>query len=160
MKFRTKKIALGIGIFCLTLAALAIFTRFDVCLTKSLDGINYVLTLKRSFPFQNPIAHGDIVSIQDYTPQYVGKHIFAKRVLGLPGDQIVQKEGTLEVGSHTLPLLTQIKEGQPLTPLSITTIPEGYVFVSGDHLRSFDSRYKEFGLVPMEKIYGKAVLKW
>ncbi|MBP6951565.1 MAG: signal peptidase I [Alphaproteobacteria bacterium] len=160
MNFQIKKVALRIGIFCLILGGLATFTRFDICLTKSLDGVNYVLTLKRSFPFQPPIAHGDIVSIQGHTPHYVGKHIFAKRVLGLPGDRILRKKDSLRVSSKTLPLLSQTKEGQLLTPLSLNVVPQGYVFVVGDHPRSFDSRYEEFGLVPMEKIYGKAVLKW
>lgn len=154
------KYALAIGGFCLILGGLATFTRFDVCLTRSLDGVNYVLTLKREFPFQCPIVRGDIISIKGHTPQYVGKHIFAKRVLGLPGDRIVRKKNSIRVGSQTLPLLTETKEGQPLTPLVHNVVPEGTLFVVGDHPRSFDSRYEEFGLVKKENIWGKGVLTW
>ena len=60
----------------------------------------------------------------------------------------------------TLPLLEKTSDGKPLTPISATSVPEGYVFVAGDHPNSFDSRYEEFGLVPIEKIWGKAVLCW
>lgn len=157
---RWVKYTLGIGIFCLLLGSIATFTRFDVCLTKSLDGVNYLLILKRGFPFQTPIAQGDIVSIEGHTPHYVGAHIFAKRILGLPGDRIIRKKHSLKIGDQVLPLLTQTKEGQPLTPLSLKVVPQGYVFVVGDHPRSFDSRYEEFGLVKIENIYGKAVWKW
>lgn len=115
------KYPLVIGGLCLILGTLATFTRLDVCLTKSLDGINYVLTLKRGFPFQHPIVRGDIVSIQGHTPQDVGlvsgKHIFAKRVLGLPGDRIVRKKNSIRVDALSLPLLTETTQGQPLTPL-------------------------------------------
>lgn len=70
----------------------------------------------------------------------------------------------LNLATITLPLLHHTKEGRPLTPLVLNefgmTIPKGYVFVAGDHPQSFDSRYEEFGLVPVEKIWGKAVLTW
>jgi signal peptidase I len=154
------KYTLGIGTFCLVLSLLATFTRFDICLTKSLEGINYLLILKRRFPFQTPRARGDIVSIQGHTPAYVGTHMFAKRILGLPGDRIIRKKHSLKIGDHVLPLLRQTKEGHPLNALSLKVVPPGYVFVVGDHPRSFDSRYEEFGLVKMENIYGKAVWKW
>lgn len=158
------KYLFAIGSFCLILGGLATFTRLDVCLTKSLDGVNYVLTLKRGFPFQPPIAQGDIVSIIGHTPQYVGlvpgKHIFAKRVLGLPGDRILRRKNSLRVGSQTLHLLSETKEGQPLTPLTFNIVPEGTLFVVGDHPRSFDSRYEEFGLVKEENIWGKGLLIW
>lgn len=158
------KYPLAIGGFCLILGALATFTRFDVCLTKSLDEVNYILTLKRAFPFQRPIVRGDIVSIIGHTPQYgglvPGKHIFAKRVLGLPGDLIVRKKNSLRVGSQILPLLTETYEGQPLTPLDHNVVPEGSLFVAGSHPRSFDSRYEEFGLVKEKNIWGKGLLIW
>lgn len=62
--------------------------------------------------------------------------------------------------SKTLPLLKRTKYGDPLTPLRAERIPAGYVFVAGDHPRSFDSRYEEFGLVPLDKIWGRALFAW
>jgi signal peptidase I len=61
--------------------------------------------------------------------------------------------------SLKFPLLDRTTEGDPLTPLSAKVIPEGALFVLGDHPRSFDSRYEEFGLVKMENVWGKAVMK-
>lgn len=132
------------------------------------------------FTGSSVIKRGDIVSIQDYEPAYVGKKPFAKHVLGLPGDLILKDKNTVVIVPKicvsknpiskadmpitsepiALPLLGKTSEGKPLTPLSANFIPEGYVFVAGDNPNSFDSRYEEFGLVPHEKIWGKAVFTW
>ena len=155
------KAVIGIGIFSIILCGFATYTQLLENVSESLDDVRYLLMLKSS-----SIKRGDIVSIQGHTPHYVGDHIFTKRVIGLPGDYIIQDKTHLTLKAQngafaiTLPLLTQSKEGQPLTPLSLEVVPQGYFFVTGDHLRSFDSRYEEFGLVPMKKIYGKALLKW
>ena len=161
MRSRIKKAVIGIGIFAIILAVLGTSTQLLENVSESLDDVRYLLILKST-----KIKRGDIVSIQGHTPQYVGNYIFTKRVVGLPGDYIIRDEAhlTLKVQNGafaiTLPILNQTKEGKPLTPLFSEVVPEGYCFVTGDHLRSFDSRYEEFGLVSMKKIYGKAVLKW
>lgn len=161
MSSRIKKAAIGVGIFCLVLVGLGTCTQLLENVSESLDDVRYLLILKTT-----KIKRGDIVSMRGHSPQYVVEHIFTKRVVGLPGDWIIQNETHLTLKAQngafaiTLPLLTQTKEGQPLTPLSLEVVPQGYLFVTGDHLRSFDSRYEEFGLVPMKKIYGKALLKW
>lgn len=161
MKAAIGKAAIGIGIFSIILYGFATYTQLLENVSESLDDVRYLLMLKSS-----KIKRGDIVSIQGHTPHYVGNHIFTKRVVGLPGDWIIRNKTHLTLKAQNgafsiiLPLLTQTKEGQPLTPLSHDVVPQGYLFVTGDHLRSFDSRYEEFGLVPMKKIYGKAILKW
>ena len=161
MRSRIKKTVIGVGIFCLILAALGTSTQLLENVSESLDDVRYLLILKTTH-----IKRGDIVSIRGHTPQYVGNYIFTKRVVGLPGDYIIQDKTHLTLKTQngafaiTLPLLKQTKEGKPLTPLSPEVVPQGYFFVIGDHLRSFDSRYEEFGLVEKGKIYGKELLKW
>ncbi len=150
-----------IGLFMAMGGWLTTYTKLLEVSSQSLEGIHYLLMVKNA-----PIKRGDIVSIQGHSPQYAGAHNFTKRVIGLPGDQVIQSKTHLTLKTQngafsiTLPLLTQTKEGQPLTSLALNHIPEGYVFVIGDHLRSFDSRYEEFGLVPLEQIYGKGVFTW
>jgi signal peptidase I len=141
-------------------------TRLMECLSDSLENIHYVIFLKSKV-----INRGDIVAIQDHREDHIGnlkKWPYAKRVLGIPGDHISHSENGITVipkESLNLPLLTQTSKGKPLTPLvplngMVSIIPEGYLFVAGDHLQSFDSRYKEFGLVPIGKVWGKGVLTW
>lgn len=162
---------LAIGTFMAAGWWFTTYTQLLEVTSESLEGVRYILVRK-----SNTIQRGDIVSIEGHHPLYVGEHIFTKRVVGLPGDQITNplrgsplrgktKKGlTIKAknGSFTItyPLLERTKEGEILTPLPNQAIPEGYLFVVGDHPRSFDSRYEEFGLVSINNIYGKALLKW
>ncbi len=150
---------MGIGCCALLLLLVGVGTqtRLGECVTESLTGARYVLFVKHLTPYR-----GDIISIQGHPVKYVGVKSLAKRVLGLPGDLIVRdKEGirveSKALESQTFVLLKTTREGKPLTPLSAKSVPEGYVFVAGDNPNSFDSRYEEFGLVPQEKIWGKAI---
>ena len=95
---------------------------------------------------------------------------YIKRVIGLPGDHIAYEGDTLYVNGEALeePYLEEYKEQlldnglltynftlQSLTDYEV--IPEGYLFVLGDNRRkSSDSRDPRIGLVPMEKVLGKA----
>ncbi|MBA3814894.1 MAG: signal peptidase I [Alphaproteobacteria bacterium] len=136
-------------------------TRLRECLSDSLDGINYVLFLKSS-----SIQRGDIVSIQGHCEDHVGtlpKWPYAKWVLGIPGDRIIQNRDGITVipkENGPLTLLTKTSKGKPLNSITENIIPEGFLFVAGDNPQSFDSRYDEFGLVPVGKVWGKAILKW
>ena len=226
------KYCLGAGAFMAVGLLITTYTQLLETVSSSLKGINYILVRKSS-----SIQRGDIISIQGHTIKYVGEKLIAKRVLGLPGDRIIQEDGKIilitsefdpqlldylnlqpkasefknheniedtedtddqedhddqdddentnpknlaleefdpevlqlldshHFGIEIFPLLKQTKEGNLLTPLSVKNIPgeiipTGYVFVAGDNPNSFDSRYEEFGLVPMEKIWGKAIATW
>ncbi len=152
---------LGVGVFMGMGWWLTTYTQLLETTSESLEGIHYLIVIKSS-----SIKRGDIVSLQGHAPQYVGDHSFTKRVIGFPGDQIIQSKTQLSVKAQngafviTLPLLEETKEGKTLRPLSLSTVPEGTFFVIGDHPRSFDSRYEEFGLVKKENVWGKSVLTW
>lgn len=80
-----------------------------------------------------------------------------KRVIGLPGDTVEIKAGSVYVSGTKLdePYLNQTTTGN--MPAQI--VPEGHVFVLGDNrCCSNDSRY--FGMVPMENIVGRAWLRY
>ena len=102
----------------------------------------------------------------------IGKD-YIKRVIGLPGDHIAFEGDTLYVNGKALeePYLDEYKEQlldnglltynftlESLTDYQV--IPEGYLFVLGDNRRkSDDSRDPSVGLVPMEKVLGKANIR-
>lgn len=78
-----------------------------------------------------------------------------KRVVGLPGDAIEIVDRDVIVGGSRIGRAKPLtRMGDPLTPVELTVVPENYVFVAGDHIDSFDSRYAEFGLVPGYLILG------
>lgn len=82
---------------------------------------------------------------------------FVKLVVGVAGDLVEHRDGHVFVGGRDIgPLQAMTKTGRPLAPGAVGTIPEGFVFVAGTHERSYDSRYKEIGLVPLSAIVGRA----
>jgi signal peptidase I len=84
---------------------------------------------------------------------------FIKRVIGLPGDTLEMRQGTLYVNGKMVP--------EPYVPLRYAdfsnfgpvTVPKDSYFVMGDHrISSNDSRV--FGAVENKFIYGRAVFAY
>lgn len=82
---------------------------------------------------------------------------FFKRVAGVAGD-LVQVDGrTVWVAGRLIGRAAEhTRRGVPLTPTRPGTIPPGHLFAQGDHPASFDSRYAEGGLVPIDAVIGVA----
>lgn len=101
---------------------------------------------------------GNFVSIQGHSTTYFEGVHFTKRLAGHSGDiiQIFQNKMFVR-GNFVGAIRTTTRDGKPLHPLKATHVPEGYVFVSADNPRSFDSRYEEFGLVKESCITGTCI---
>lgn len=88
-----------------------------------------------------------------------------KRVIGLPGERVVVKNGTVTVYNSTHPNGFQPDKTLPygdVIPQTEgdvdVTIPSGHIFVCGDNRPdSLDSR--AFGTVPLDNIVGKLVMR-
>lgn len=85
---------------------------------------------------------------------------FIKRVIALPGDTIEIKNGQVFINGKKIdePYLSPIKDRSDYPPKKI---PDGFLFVMGDNrTNSRDSR-SGLGLVPMDKVIGRAfVIIW
>jgi signal peptidase I len=121
------------------------------------DG-EYLLTDKVTYRFKEP-SRGDIIVFK--APTGNGEE-FIKRIIGLPGERISIKNGTIYINNQKLeePYITKdIKTngGAFLPEGEEVVVPEGKYFVVGDNrLHSSDSRI--WGFVPKEKITGRAWL--
>lgn len=135
------------------------------------DG-NYLLLSKQACVF-NEFKHEDIVvfdsgEMADTTGSLLNfdnKKYYIKRIIGLPGDEItiknkkVYRNGKEIDQSYTLDKATETN-GNGQVEVNKLKIPKGKLFVLGDNrYNSADSRSTDVGLVSMDKVYGKAVLR-
>jgi len=81
-----------------------------------------------------------------------------RRVAGMPGDAVTFDDREVFVDGESQGVAKyNTKSGAPLTVLNVEIIPDGFVYLAGDVPDSFDSRYEEFGLFPINGIKGLAV---
>jgi len=110
------------------------------------------------------IARGDIVVFEpppragdDGTP-------FIKRAIGLPGDLVELRDGLVVIDGVPLDESAYVYRGQPTLPTdTITTweVPPAHLFVLGDHrVDSTDSRMGWLGMVPLERVIGRAAVRY
>ena len=97
---------------------------------------------------------GDVVIIREDGKEYD----IVKRVIGLPGDTVAIKDGTVYVDDNPLPEIYAL--GEP-NDMDKVLVPEGEIFVLGDNRtpgESLDSRDPSMGPVSIDDIKGYAVI--
>lgn len=115
---------------------------------------DYILTSKITYKFRT-IEHGDVVVFKSLKNTDIE---FIKRVIGLPGDQILLQNTTVylngkPVMENYIADKTNVFEGGFLKEGQAITVPPESIFVMGDNRpRSSDSR--EFGPIPIKSVIG------
>lgn len=114
---------------------------------------------KISYRF-NPPVRGDIIVFwppDSLFPQGSRRDAFIKRVIGLPGDTIEIKDGTVFVDGE--PLGEDYINAEPEYVWGPQTIPADQYLVLGDNRNSsYDSH--SWGFVPRDNIIGRAVVRF
>ena len=93
-------------------------------------------------------------------PEDVGSRVpYLKTVRGVPGMAVsVGTDGMVFLDGEPVGLAkTHALDARPLAAIAPGIIPPGQFYLHGDHADSHDSRYAEIGLVPRERILGRAV---
>jgi len=85
------------------------------------------------------------------------EHLWVKRVIGLPGDELEFKDGKVYRNGQAL------EEGyvraEMRSEFETTVVPDDHIFVMGDNRnRSSDSR--DIGPIPVDNIQGRVVLRF
>ena len=101
---------------------------------------------------------GDAVLFEP--PGAVGARVpYLKTVRGLPGARVsVDEHRMVRVDGIVLGRAkTAALDGRPLEAAATGIVPAGHYFLHGRHPDSHDSRYAEIGLVPRNRILGRAL---
>ena len=131
---------------------LVLASRLHVNASWSDDAWGYLL-----LPMGAPRS-GDIVIFDP--PEALGSSApYLKRVLGMPGDTIsMDAAGEVSLnGEAVARAKPRALDGRTLVPIAPVTIPAGHYYLHADHADSHDSRYAEVGLVPGDRILGRAI---
>ncbi len=131
--------------------------------TRRVDGLSMepnlednqrIIMEKITYRFHRP-RRGDIVILRRPDGSYA--HPLIKRVVGLPGETIEIRDGSVRINGAVLdePYLDQPTLGY-VAPL---VIPEDQVYVLGDN-RASSNDSRSFGPVPWEDILGKAWIRY
>lgn len=173
---RSTRAITAVGVVAVTVAAFATpriasptrvagFTVFEV------DGRNMIGLTVASVDMEPTLRPGDIAAI-DIDAYDDGRlpdrgdiavftspvpttcsHIFVKRVVGVAGDRVEQRDGEIVVNGNVIEGLRRDHHQDDLGPW---TVDPGHVFVVGDNLdNSADSRRDAFGQVPVASIIGR-----
>jgi signal peptidase I len=110
-----------------------------------------ILVNKFIYRFQG-VERGDVVVFyypRDPSVSYI------KRVIGLPGDRVEIRAGTVYVNGEAIDEPYLLSEYRDRYDMPETPVERGHYFVMGDH-RSSSMDSRSFGAVPEKYIYGKA----
>jgi signal peptidase I len=116
----------------------------------TLDDGEFVLVNRLAYTF-GKMERGDIIVF--YYPSDPNQELI-KRIIGLPGDQIVVQRGQVSVNGHLLnePYIAALPNYS-----GEWTVPEDKLFVLGDN-RNDSSDSHSWGMLPTKNVVGKSIL--
>lgn len=108
--------------------------------------------------FYSP-KNGDIVVFEALNGNF--ETPLVKRVIAVPGQSVAMQDGVVYIDGIALDEdYTYLDFSDPKDSFTELTVPDGYVFVMGDHRNnSRDSRDSAVGLVDIRSILGHVILR-
>lgn len=154
----TGRARLALVVAALALAVVALANPYHVeqfSMERTLEP-GELLLVDRLLPSLTGFARGDIVLVRLATSK-PGDPPLVKRVIGLPGETVAFRDGAVWIDGRRL-AEPYVFDGQETWPQpghpSAVVVPEGSVFVLGDH-RSSSTDSRLFGPVAEDDIIGR-----
>ena len=123
------------------------------------DG-DYIVVGRQSYNIFGDIKRGDVVVFKSHIyDEHENPKNLIKRIIGLPGDTVEIKDGSVYLNGEMLDE-EYVKEPGKSGNMALITVPDGEVFVMGDNREvSEDSRSPRVGCVETDAILGKVLIR-
>ena len=120
---------------------------------------DYLIINKIGYKIGEP-KNGDVIVFKSDLEKNEGTtKDLVKRIIGVAGDKVVIKDGKVYLNDKLLDE-TYLSEGMDTTGDVDIVVPEGKLFVLGDNREvSLDSRYEQVGLVDVNDVEGKVLVR-
>ena len=120
---------------------------------------DYLIINKIGYKIGEP-KNGDVIVFKSDLEKNDGTtKDLVKRIIGVAGDKVVIKDGKVYLNYKLLDE-TYLSEGMDTTGDVDIVVPEGKLFVLGDNREvSLDSRYEQVGLVDVNDVEGKVLVR-
>ena len=120
---------------------------------------DYLIINKIGYKIGEP-KNGDVIVFKSDLEKNDGTtKDLVKRIIGVAGDKVVIKDGKVYLNDKLLDE-TYLSEGMDTTGDVDIVVPEGKLFVLGDNREvSLDSRYEQVGLVDVNDVEGKVLVR-
>jgi conjugal transfer pilin signal peptidase TrbI len=158
----------------LFLSAILALALFEIILFKF--DCKLSINISASLPFKiflvdaressiNKIKNGDYMQFRNDNTSYYGGENITKKVLAVGGDRLKINQyeipmeniqAAIEFGDVVLEVKDYTTRGTKIHVNNVEIMPQNQYFVYGMHRDSFDSRYKEFGLIKKQEVIGVA----
>ncbi len=169
-KFSIKlAVIVGLAIIMILLLVLFVFQQYRVSgisMQPSLQNNDNIIILKLPVSWAAVTGHSYIPSRGSIVVFRLDGTKLIKRVIGLPGDKLVIKNGTLTIYNKTHPTGFDpdktMAYGKSLSGITVgnvdETIPHNELYVLGDNRsQAIDSRY--FGPINVNEVIGRALVR-
>jgi signal peptidase I len=162
--------------FLLRTFVLQVFFIPSASMEPTLQVDDRMVVEKVTYRFREPqrgeivVFEGETAAVQDTTGavgdvvrgvgQFLGvvpasARDFVKRVIGLPGDEILIDDGVVYVNGVELDEPYRVEEATDYGPV---IVPEGRLFFLGDNRPNSSDSRRSLGFVPRDNVVGRAVL--
>ena len=120
---------------------------------------DYLIINKIGYKIGEP-KNGDVIVFKSDLEKNDGTtKDLVKRIIGVAGDKVVIKDGKVYLNDKLLDE-TYLSEGMDTTGDVDIVVPEGKLLVLGDNREvSLDSRYEQVGLVDVNDVEGKVLVR-
>lgn len=148
----------GLGAAALALSTLSAFARDHALMINASPSLPYwaVWLTRGAVP-----ERGDIILFDPPASELLERHFgkepkpFAKRVSGVPGDLVTEKDRAFFVNGRLVARAKLASRlGEPLALGPTGRVPRGCYFVTTEHKDGFDSRYAAIGWICGPRILG------